>query len=487
MAEFIQYGEYVNNMLISINSKLDAQKSIWDKCLNTIEDKVDTLCYNAWFRSTKLLNPDSKNLIIETANAFAADYIEENFSDLIEYALNKESIRFESISFTASETVLEILPDNDEIDELDRGVTTLSASNLPAQPKKVPKKLTGSFRADYTLDNFIVGESNQFAHTSCLAVAEAPGQTCFNPLFIHGDTGLGKTHLLQAVGHFIHNEGTANNVLYLSGKDFIDQYMEHIKSQGNSIAFSSKFADIDVLLIDDIHFLRGKTSTQKEFQRIFNNLLLQKKQIILTSDRHPEKIQDMMDHLINRFLGGLVIDIQPPKFETRMEILRAKASSDGIHLPEEVVQYIAGHVTENVRELEGTLIKLIASASFTGTEINMESCSRIFGDVISRQNQRLTITSVQKAVADYFSITINQLRAHTRKRSITYPRNIAMYLCKELLKQSRKTIGLDFGGRDYSTVIYACKKVEKELQSNTDTELKKHISDITATLKHLSS
>lgn len=466
-------------MLISIESKHNSHESVWDKCLTTIEEKVDSLCYNAWFRYTKLLNPNSQDLIIETTNAFAADYIEENFSDLIEYALNKESVRFNTISFSASETVLEILPEEDHEDD----VPVLSASKKVIESPKTEPKLTGSFRPDYTLDNFIVGESNQFAHTSCLAVAEAPGQTCFNPLFIHGDTGLGKTHLLQAVGHFIHDECTADNVLYLSGKDFIDQYMDHVKSQGNSVAFSSKFADVDVLLIDDIHFLRGKTGTQKEFQRIFNNLLVQKKQIILTSDRHPEKIQDMMDHLINRFLGGLVIDIQPPKFETRMEILRSKAASDGIHLPEEVVQYIAGHVTENVRELEGTLIKLIASASFTGTEISMETASRIFGDVISRQNQRLTITSIQKAVADYFGITINQLRAHTRKRDITYPRNIAMYLCKELLKQSRKTIGLDFGGRDYSTVIYACKKIEKEITDNA--ELQKHVNDITSGLQHL--
>jgi chromosomal replication initiator protein len=231
-----------------------------------------------------------------------------------------------------------------------------------------------------------------------------------------------------------------------------------------------------VLLIDDIHFFSGKPGTQKEFCRIFNKLLLERKQIVLSSDRPPDKIPDMMEHIINRFMGGLIADIQPPNLETRMAIIRQKAEIDGLLLPTEVIEFIAGNITSNVRELEGTLIKLIASSSFTGKDITLDVAKELCGDVIARKNQRISIHFIQKKVAEVFGISPNQLSAHTRKRDVSFPRSIAMYLCKKYTNQSLRTIGLDFGGRDYSTVIYSLKKIESELAA--DSELRKKIESI---------
>jgi chromosomal replication initiator protein len=251
----------------------------------------------------------------------------------------------------------------------------------------------------------------------------------------------------------------------------------------DSTSFYRKFNDVDLLLIDDIQFFSGKPGTQKEFFRIFNKLLLENKQIVLSSDRQPDKIPDMMEHIINRFLGGLITDIQPPNLETRMAILRKKAEIDGLHLPDEVVQFIAGHITSNVRELEGTLIKLIASSSFTGRDITLEVAKELWGDAVSRQEERISVAFIQQKVAEAFGISPNQLTAHTRKRDVALPRSVAMYLCKKWTKQSLRSIGLDFGGRDYSTVIHSFKKIESEIQQ--DQALRQKIDAIEELLRPL--
>jgi chromosomal replication initiator protein len=282
--------------------------------------------------------------------------------------------------------------------------------------------------------------------------------------------------LLQAIGHFAQTEGTADHVVYMTSEEFTVQYINYVVEKKDSTSFYKKFNDVDLLLLDDIHFLGGKPGTQKEFFRIFNRLLSEKKQIILSSDRSPDKIPDMMEHIINRFMGGLITDIQPPNLETRMAILHQKAEIDGLNLPGEVIQYIAGHITANVRELEGTLIKLIASSSFTGKDISLEVAKEVCGDVISRKDQRVSVLFIQQKVAEIFDISPNQLTAHTRKRDVTIPRSIAMYLCKKWTKQSLRTIGLDFGNRDYSTVIHASKKIEADIQ--TDEDLRKQVEQI---------
>jgi len=442
-------------MLANSLSSNFSTSSSWHRCLLKIQGKVGPASYETWFRATDLAISNNGQVRILVPNQFFADFIEEHFAGLIGEVLHEENIQFTELHFEPTQKDWKIVePLTEEIAE--------------AQSRKVPRAVekNGQFHPNYTFDKFVVGDNNRMAHAASLAVAEAPGKTTFNPLIIYGGTGLGKTHLLQAIGHFAHTEGTAENVVYLTSEEFTNQYINFVVHRKDSTSFYKKFTNVDLLLIDDIQFFSGKPGTQKEFFRIFNKLMLENKQIVLSSDRQPDKIPDMMEHIINRFMSGLTTDIQPPNLEMRMAILRKKAEFDGLLLPDEVVQYIAGHITSNVRELEGTLIKLIASSSFTGRDITIEVAREICGDVISRKDERLSVRYIQQKVAELFDISPNQLTAHTRKRDVTFPRAVAMYLCKKWTKQSLRTIGLEFGGRDYSTVIHSSKKIESELKKN---------------------
>jgi chromosomal replication initiator protein len=429
--------------------------SPWQNCLKRIQEKVGPSSYETWFRTTDLsLNADgTANILVP--NQFFADFIEEHFAALIKDVLTDECIKFCSLSFIPTQKDWKI-------------VQPLSEEIAEAQSRKIPQSVEAKeqFHTNYTFDKYVVGDSNRMGHAASLAVAEAPGKTSFNPLVIYGGTGLGKTHLLQAIGHFAQTEGTADRVIYLTSEEFTNQYINYVVNKKDSTSFYKKFSAVDLLLIDDIQFFSGKPATQKEFFRIFNKLLLENKQIVLSSDRPPDKIPDMMDHIINRFMGGLITDIQPPNLETRMAILRKKAEIDGLFLSDEVVQFIAGHITSNIRELEGTLIKLIASASFTGRDITIDVAQELCGDAISRKDERVSVKFIQEKVAEAFGITANQLSAHTRKREIALPRSVAMYLCKKWTRQSLRSIGLDFGGRDYSTVIHSFKKIEADIQTD---------------------
>ncbi|KMQ49567.1 Chromosomal replication initiator protein DnaA [Chitinispirillum alkaliphilum] len=439
--------------------------SLWESCLKQIQQKIGSASYETWFRTTDFSLSENGDARIQVPNQFFADFIEEHFSSIIKDVLTDFSVKFKSICFVPTEKDWTIIqPLTEELKE--------------TQIRKIPQAVqnNGQFHPNYNFENFVVGDSNRMAHAAALAVAEAPGKTSFNPLVIYGGTGLGKTHLLQALGHFAQTEGTADHVVYLTSEEFTNQYINYVVNKKDSTSFYKKFSDIDLLLIDDIQFFSKKPGTQKEFFRIFNKLLLDRKQIILSSDRPPDKIPDMMEHIINRFMGGLVADIQPPNLETRMAILRKKAEIDGLFLPPEVIQYIAGHITSNVRELEGTLIKLIASSSFTGRDITLEVAKELCGDAIISKDERLSIKFIQQKTAEEFKISINQLSAHTRKKEIALPRSVAMYLCKKWTKQSLRTIGLEFGGRDYSTVIHSFKKINSQLVENE--ELRQKVNNI---------
>jgi chromosomal replication initiator protein len=426
--------------------------SPWQSCLKRIQEKVGPASYETWFRTTELSITAEGTANVLVPNQFFADFIEEHFASLIKDVLTDECIKFCSLCFIPTQKDWKI-------------VQPLSEEIAEAQSKKIPHTVEAKelFHINYTFDKFVVGDNNRMAHAAALAVAEAPGKTSFNPLIIYGGTGLGKTHLLQSIGHFAQTEGTADRVFYMTSEEFTNQYINYVVHKKDSTSFYKKFKDVDLLLIDDIQFFSGKPGTQKEFFRIFNKLLLENKQIVLSSDRPPDKIPDMMDHIINRFMGGLTTDIQPPNLETRMAILRKKAEIDGLFLADEVVQFIAGHITSNIRELEGTLIKLIASASFTGRDITIDIAQELCGDAISRKEERVSIKFIQEKVAEAFGITANQLSAHTRKKEIALPRSVAMYLCKKWTRQSLRSIGLDFGGRDYSTVIHSFKKIETDI------------------------
>jgi len=445
-------------------------KSSWQYCLEKIHNKVGPHSYETWFRATDLLLNDDGKAQVQVPNQFFADFIEEHFSSLIKEVLCSEGIAFSKLSFVP------VQKDWKVVQPITEEITEARSREIPVAVEK-----RGQFHPNYTYGTFVVGDSNRMAHAASLAVAEAPGKTSFNPLVIYGGTGLGKTHLLQAIGHFAQTEGTADNVVYLTSEEFTNQYINYVVHKKDSTSFYKKFRTVDLLLIDDIQFFSGKIGTQKEFFRIFNRLLLENKQIVLSSDRQPEKIPDMMDHIINRFMGGLITDIQPPNLETRMAIIRKKAEIDGISLPDEVVQYIAGNITSNVRELEGSLIKLIASSSFTGRDITIEVAQELCGDMMSRREERISLKFIQEITAKAFDLSPNQLSAHTRKRDVTLPRSVAMYLCKKWTRQSFRSIGLEFGGRDYSTVLYSSRKIEAELTSND--EMRRKVEQLERTIQ----
>jgi chromosomal replication initiator protein len=387
----------VDNMFINSPSSDISPISPWQSCLEKILEKIGPASFETWFRTTDFsLNNGHAHILVP--NQFFADFIEEHFSGLIREVLEETHIVFGHLSFIPTQKDWKV------VEPICDALTTSKVRSVPCNVESHKQ-----FHPNYTFDRFIVGESNRMAHAASLAVAEAPGKTTFNPLVIYGGTGLGKTHLLQAIGHFAQTEGTGENVVYCTSEEFTTQYINHVVHKKDSTSFYKRFTTVDVLLIDDIHFFSGKPGTQKEFCRIFNKLLLERKQIVLSSDRPPDKIPDMMEHIINRFMGGLIADIQPPNLETRMAIIRQKAEIDGLLLPMEVIEFIAGNITSNVRELEGTLIKLIASSSFTGKDITLEVAKELCGDAIARKNQRISIPFIQKKVAEAFDISPNQL------------------------------------------------------------------------------
>ncbi|MBD3419901.1 MAG: chromosomal replication initiator protein DnaA [Chitinivibrionales bacterium] len=450
---------------LAANRSTDTDAGPWQACLSRIQQKIGGSTYETWFSTTEMEMNSGGEVCIRVPNRFFADFIEVHFRDIIKEALSDCEIPFTRLSFLADEKDWQI------IEPLTRSITQARESRI--KPSNTGKPF---FHPNYSFEAFIVGDSNRMAHAAALATAEAPGKSSFNPLIIYGGTGLGKTHLLQAIGHFAQSACSAESIVYLTSEEFTNKYINYVIERKDSTSFYKKFHDVDLLLLDDIQFFSGKHGTQKEFFRIFNKLLLENKQIVLTSDRAPDKIPDMMAHIINRFMGGMISDIQPPSLETRMAILRKKAETDGIVLADNVIEYLAHQITNNVRELEGMLIKLIASCSFTGRDITLDVARQVCCDVINRRTQKITIRHIQQVVAQHFSLSPHHLTAHSRKRHITTPRYIAMYLCSKLTKQSLRTIGLDFGGRDYSTVIHACKKIEAQLAA--DCALQEQVSHL---------
>jgi chromosomal replication initiator protein len=403
--------------------------------------------------------------------------IETNYARLIRETLIECAVGFTEVCF-------------EPVDREDwkRLVDPIAGEIAGAKGREVPQSVAGKgerFHPNYVFESFVVGDGNRMAHAAALAVAEAPGKTSFNPLIVYGGTGLGKTHLLQAIGHFAQTEHTADSVAYMTSEEFTNRYIDFVVKKRDSTSFYKRFSGVDMLLIDDIQFFGGKDGTQNEFFRIFDRLLRNSKQIVLSSDRQPENIPDMMENIINRFMGGLNTDIQPPNLETRMAILRKKAEVDGLSLPDEVVQYIADRVTSNVRELEGTLIKLIASSSFSDTGITLDIARELFGDA-GGAPERVSARMIMQMTAQAYGIGVNQLPAHSRKKEVALPRSVAMYLCKKWTKQSLRSIGLEFGGRDYSTVIHAAKKIEADLGDEGQAELRAKVLFIEEQLRNKS-
>ncbi|MFL6517365.1 MAG: chromosomal replication initiator protein DnaA, partial [Bacillus sp. (in: firmicutes)] len=424
--------------------------------------------FDTWLKSTKAHSLQGDLLIITAPNEFARDWLEERYSQLIAGILYEITGEELSVKF--------IIPQNQK--ELENDV------QLP--PKKVKKDddhgefPQGILNQKYTFDTFVIGSGNRFAHAASLAVAEAPAKA-YNPLFIYGGVGLGKTHLMHAIGHYVLDHNPAAKVVYLSSEKFTNEFINSIRDN-KAENFRNKYRNVDILLIDDIQFLAGKESTQEEFFHTFNALHEESKQIIISSDRPPREIPTLEDRLRSRFEWGLITDITPPDLETRIAILRKKARAEGLDIPNEVMLYIANQIDTNIRELEGALIRVVAYSSLINKDINANLAAEALKDIIpSSKPKVITILDIQKTVGELFSIKLEDFKAKKRTKSLAFPRQIAMYLSRELTDYSLPKIGEEFGGRDHTTVIHAHEKISKLLQS--DAQLQRQMKELHELLK----
>lgn len=438
-------------------------KELWEKTLKIIKGELTEVSFNTWIKSITPISIDKDIIRFGVPNQFTKEILENRYKDLIINSLKIITTKKYDLLFSV---VSEETIDAEENTE----------KKLPKDPSSNAEDTSTMLNPKYKFDSFVIGNSNRFAHAACLAVAEAPAKA-YNPLFIYGGVGLGKTHLMHAIGHYILENNPKAKVVYVSSEKFTNELVNSIKDDKN-VEFRTKYRNVDVLLIDDVQFIAGKERTQEEFFHTFNELHENNKQIILSSDRPPKEIPTLEDRLRSRFEWGLIADIQPPDFETRIAILKKKADVEKLDIPNEVMVYIATNIKSNIRELEGALIRIVAFSSLTNKEISIDLASEALKDIISnKQNKQITIELIQDVVASYFNIRIEDFKSARRTRNITYPRQIAMYLCRKLTDMSLPRIGEEFGGRDHTTVIHAYEKISGALKE--DDELKYTIKEIT--------
>lgn len=439
-------------------------KGVWQECMKHIQGRVNNLSYKTWFEPVIPVSLDSDSLVVKVPSQFFHDWLEEHYSSVVTESVKLVMGENAHVEYTISEEdVSESEPQfyrPPQPGQLNQQTMHLSAPKLNAKPH-----FESNLNPRYTFDNFIKGDSNQFARAAAYAVANNPAGTSFNPLVVYGGVGLGKTHLIQAIGNFARQTGKAERVLYVSSERFTVDFVDAIqKDRANE--FSNFYRSMDILVVDDIQFFAGKEKTQDNFFHTFNALHQSGKQIILSSDRPPKELKGVDDRLVSRFTWGLTVDVQPPDLETRIAILRKKSEDDGIHMPEDVIEYVAANVTSNIRELEGSLISILAKASLNNREISVDLAKEVVRSLAVSRKTAVTVEDIQKIVADVFDVTEEQLRGKTRKAEIVIARQTAMYLTKEMTQLPLKTIGSQFGGRDHSTVIYACQIISDQLANN---------------------
>ncbi|WP_026695817.1 chromosomal replication initiator protein DnaA [Peribacillus kribbensis] len=443
--------------------------ALWNKALGKIETKISKPSFETWLKSTKAHSLQGDTLTVVAPNDFARDWLEERYSHLISGVL---------LDLTGEELEVKfMIPQNQGEEDFD--IPQPAKKQKKADPETIEFPLN-MLNPKYTFDTFVIGSGNRFAHAASLAVAEAPAKA-YNPLFIYGGVGLGKTHLMHAIGHYVLEHNPAAKVLYLSSEKFTNEFINSIRDN-KAVDFRNKYRSVDVLLIDDIQFLAGKEQTQEEFFHTFNTLHEESKQIIISSDRPPKEIPTLEDRLRSRFEWGLITDITPPDLETRIAILRKKAKAEGLDIPNEVMLYIANQIDTNIRELEGALIRVVAYSSLINKDINADLAAEALKDIIPSSKPRvITIIDIQKAVGEHFHVKLEDFKAKKRTKSVAFPRQIAMYLSRELTDFSLPKIGEEFGGRDHTTVIHAHEKISKLVQS--DTEFQKQLKEINERLK----
>ena len=443
-------------------------EELWNKILEIIKKELKPHAYNSWFSHTKVIKFEGNELIISAPGNFCKEWLEQHYTEFIKDIFKRT---------LGSEDNLII-----KFEATDQKFSTPSAPFLKKKTKKEEPflKNTSSFlNPKYTFDNFVVGNDNRFAHAACLAVAQSPAKA-YNPLFIYGRVGLGKTHLIQAIGNYIIQHSNKTKVLYISSEKFTNELINSIKDD-RTVAFRDKYRNVDVLLIDDIQFLAGKERTQEEFFHTFNTLHESDKQIVITSDRLPKDIINLEERLISRFEWGLTTDVQAPDYETRIAILRKKAQSENLNVPDEIIDFIALKITSNIRQLEGALTKLNAYSTLTKKELSISLVQEILKDIIPLENKRASISQIQKTVSDYYNIKGAFLLSKKRTKDIVLARQVAIYLSRELTDMSLSLIGGAFGGKDHTTIIHSINKIKNRI--NNDKGFKNIIDSLSLEIK----
>ncbi|NQS76450.1 MAG: chromosomal replication initiator protein DnaA [Peptococcaceae bacterium] len=418
---------------------------LWEKALKVLEKKINKNAFDTWLRPLKPLGCHNNTIVIEAPNDFSRGWLSERYAPILKKVLRDITKKDISIQFFLSSEIL----------GMQNNIFKKSAESYQSSPLN-PK---------YTFDTFIVGNSNRFAHAACLAVSEAPAKS-YNPLFIYGGVGLGKTHLMHAIGQHIMKHSSLSKVFYVTSEKFTNELINSIRDD-KTVVFRNKYRGMDILLVDDIQFLAGKERTQEEFFHTFNTLYEANKQIIISSDRPPREIPTLEDRLRSRFEWGLITDIQPPDLETRIAILRKKAQLENLVVPDDTIVFIANKIQSNIRILEGALNRVIASSSLNGREINPEMAADVLKDILPNRPRPITIQLIQEIVAEFYNLKIEDFKSKKRHRAISFPRQIAMYLSRELTEESLPQIGNHFGGRDHTTVMHAYDKISDELNKNT--------------------
>lgn len=441
-------SEGVDNLAFSVDNL--TAKETWEKSLLEIQKLVTPQSFRTWFLPIVPVRLENRELTLQVPSQFFYEWIEEHYPHIIRNVLTQVIGESANVVYTISQ--------NGEARSLPPSVPS------PVPPRQYQEDET-FLSTRYTFDTFVEGKGNQFAKAASLAVAEGPGKTSFNPLVIYGGVGLGKTHLIQAIGNFSKEKKTAKKILYVSSEKFTIEFINAIQNN-RTAEFNQIYRNVDILLVDDIQFFLSKERTQEEFFHTFNTLHQKGKQIVLTSDRPPKELKGLEERLISRFQWGLVTEIQPPDLETRIAILQQKATMDSLDLSMDIIEFIATHITSNIRELEGALIKLLAYSSLKGVDITLDLAKVVLKDMVSLKKRDISIEEIQRVVCEYFKIPDDLLRGKTRKQEIAFVRQVAMFLCKEFTRYSLKSIGLHFGGRDHTTVIHAIQTIQELVQKN---------------------
>ena len=429
--------------------------NLWDEILARIETKVNRHSFYTWFRPTTFVADDRTSVTVRVPNGLFKDWLTKHYSGVIGEAMSELQRPNMTVTFLSDAPS-------------DAPAVQLGPDEAVALETNIPPAMPGpaGLNPRYTFDTFIVGTSNQFAHAACRAVAEAPSRS-YNPLFIYGGVGLGKTHLMHAVGQYVLRHDRNQKLTYISAERFMNEMINAVRYD-RIIDFRERYRTVDVLLVDDVQFIAGKEGTQTEFFHTFNALYDSQKQIVISSDCPPHEIPALEERLRSRFEWGLIADIQSPDLETKVAILKRKAETEAVPLPDNVAMYIAGRIKSNIRELEGSLNRLIAYASLTGRVISLALAQQVLRNILKHDDLAVTIEFIQMFVADYYQLKLTELKSKNNSKSIALPRQIAMYLCKTLTHASLPEIGRSFGGKHHSTVIHSIKKIEEMRRTDGD-------------------